>query len=145
MISGFTGEHKFLSNFYPCIVFYEGIEYPTSEHAFQAAKTEDVVVRKLLSQVKTPGEAKRFGRNLKLRPDWETIKLKKMEMVLIDKFTRNAELRTLLLKTGDQPLVETNHWGDKYWGICNGVGENHLGLTLMNVRTIIRERFAYEG
>jgi predicted NAD-dependent protein-ADP-ribosyltransferase YbiA (DUF1768 family) len=51
-----------------------------------------------------------------------------------DKFSRNPELRVKLLNTGDLQLVEGNYWGDTFWGVCNGKGENHLGKILMRVR-----------
>lgn len=137
-IDKFDGEYAFLSNFYPSIVYdFEGNTYPTVEHYFQAMKTLDPKVRKHIASAKTPGEAKRLGRRVELRSDWEDIKLKVMKHGLIQKFAE-PELRNPLLRTGDAELIEGNWWGDTYWGVCNGVGENHLGQLLMEVREELR-------
>ena len=42
--------------------------------------------------------------------------------------------KTWLLTTGDRELIEENHWGNTFWGVCNGIGENNLGNLLMVVR-----------
>ena len=137
-IDSFQGEYRFLSNFYPAQVIFEGITYPTAEHAYQAAKSLDPNDRKEIAAAPSPAEAKRAGRALKLRNDWETAKFDVMERVVRDKFTRNAELRDRLLATGDAELIEGNTWGDRIWGVYQGEGENHLGRILMNVRGELR-------
>src|SRR5690348_4795118 len=78
-IAEFQGDNRFLSNFWPAEVIYEGITYPTAEHAYQAAKTLDPEQRKKIAALKTPSEAKTAGRSLKLRDDWETAKFTVME------------------------------------------------------------------
>lgn len=77
---------------------------------------------------------KKIGRNLPLRPDWETVKFDVMEDLLIQKFSQEPFM-TQLLETGDAHLEETNHWSDVVWGVCNGVGENNLGKLLMKIRS----------
>lgn len=134
---GFHGENRFLSNFSYSDIVYEDQLYPTVEHAFQAAKTLDLQDRYLISMASTPGMAKREGRQVQLRPDWEEIKLEVMAKLLRLKFA-DPELKQLLLATGDDYLEETNTWNDTYWGVCNGVGENHLGRLLMMVREELR-------
>ena len=74
MIDKFDGKYAFLSNYHPCAVFYEGIAYPSVEHAFQAAKTMDMAKRREIAGLPTPGQAKREGRKVTLRPDWEEVK-----------------------------------------------------------------------
>ena len=81
----------------------------------------------------TPGDAKRLGSRAKLRPDWEEVKVQIMHNLVLQKF-QQYNLRKLLLDTGDQYIQEGNNWGDRFWGVCNGVGENHLGKILMSVR-----------
>jgi ribA/ribD-fused uncharacterized protein len=134
-ISEFQGEYRFLSNFWPATVEYEGITYPTSEHAYQAAKTLDANDRRRIAAMATPSEAKKAGRALKLRTDWDTAKFRVMEDVVRDKFTRHSDLAAKLLATGDALLEEGNAWGDRVWGVYQGQGENRLGLILMKVRT----------
>ncbi len=74
-----------------------------------------------------------------LRAEWESMKLDVMEACVRDKFTRNADLRRRLLETGDAELVEGNTWGDRFWGVCDGEGENHLGRVLIKVRGELRK------
>jgi hypothetical protein len=76
MIGPFRGKYRFLSNFWSCSVLYEDITYSSAEHAYQAAKTIDPEQRLLVSQnCPTPGDAKRMGRMLTLRTNWEDMKL----------------------------------------------------------------------
>lgn len=139
MIGTFDGKYAFLSNFYPSSITDEDyITYPTVEHYFQAMKTLDTGVRFYIAIQTTPGKAKRLGRRLDLRPDWEFIKDSVMEKALRIKFS-NPELRKALLDTGDEYLEEGNTWGDQYWGVCNGVGKNTLGKLLMKIRQEIKE------
>lgn len=133
-IAEFQGEYRFLSNFYPAEVVYEGITYPTSEHAYQAAKTLEVNERKKIAAIATPADAKKAGRALKLRDDWETVKFVVMEDVVRYKFAHHDDLRQQLCDTGDSYLEEGNDWNDRIWGVYQGVGENRLGKILMKIR-----------
>jgi ribA/ribD-fused uncharacterized protein len=138
-IDSFQGEYRFLSNFWPAEVEFEGITYPTAEHAYQAAKTLDAAERKRIAALATPADAKRAGRAVQpLRADWEMAKFDVMERCVRDKFTRHADLRQRLLATGDAELIEGNTWGDRIWGVYQGEGENRLGKILMNVRAELR-------
>jgi ribA/ribD-fused uncharacterized protein len=132
-IESFSGQYRFLSNFFPTPVFFEGLHYPSVEHAFQAAKTLDNDLRIQVMSTSTAGEAKRIGRTLPIRSDWETIKIDIMLTLLREKF-QNSILRQALLATGNAELIEGNWWGDTFWGVCRGQGENHLGKLLMEVR-----------
>ena len=138
MIDSFRGEHRWLSNFYPAEVQYEGVMYPSLEYAFQAAKTLNLAQRRLIRGAPTPGKAKALGRTVRLRPDWEEVKLEIMAELVEDKFTRHPALTQLLLGTGEQEIVEGNVWDDRFWGVCDGKGENHLGRILMAVRDELR-------
>ena len=142
MISSFTGQYDFLSNFYRSPVEFEGHLYRSVEHAYQAAKTLDEDMRKKIRDTEKPGKAKRIGKSLRLRPDWEKIKFDIMRQLLKDKFT-NDILRARLLTTGTQELIEGNNWHDKIWGECicekcGGEGENNLGKLLMGLREELR-------
>lgn len=131
-----TGEFQFLCNFYPCEISYGALVYPTSEHAFQAAKTVLIEEKVLISMLKTPLEAKRAGRKLtKIRSNWDNIRLKIMEDIVRAKFTQHKDLAAKLKATGNRELIEGNWWKDTFWGVCDGVGENHLGKILMKVRS----------
>lgn len=136
-IEEFSGEFRFLSNFWLACVPHDGIEYPSTEHAYQAAKTLDFGVRWEISQLSTPGKAKRAGQKGQLRPDWEAIKKQVMTELTILKFAHHPGLKRWLLDTGTAELIEGNNWGDTYWGVCKGAGHNHLGQILMLVRDLL--------
>lgn len=140
VINNFHGEHDYLSNFRPARITWEGLTYLNAEAAFQAAKvlTDE---ERMPFTVLPPNKAKRMGRQVKLRADWEQVKTQVMEEVVRAKFTQNPDLAALLLATGDAELIEGNTWGDTCWGvdIRTGRGENRLGKILMKVRAELRE------
>ena len=140
MISDFRGAYAFLSNFYLAPTPIDGEVYLTSEHAFQAMKSADPAYRVSVLRAPTPGQAKRLGRAVALRADWEAVKIDVMRDVVRAKFRHNPDLAAQLLATGDQELVEGNAWGDKFWGVCAGRGRNWLGKILMEVRAELRGR-----
>lgn len=137
-IAEFQGEYRFLSNFWPAKVVFEGITYPSAEHAYQSAKTLDMDERRRIAALATPEAAKRAGRAVVYRADWEQVKFDVMERCVRDKFTRNADLTAKLLATGDAYLEEGNTWNDQVWGVYQGKGENRLGKVLMKVRDELR-------
>lgn len=139
IIDNFNKEFEFLSNFYPSEIKIEGITFPTVEHAFQALKSLDITERVLIAAEPTPGRAKRAGRRVKLRPDWEEVKVNYMYECVKRKF-EIPELKRKLLATGDAYLIEGNTWNDTFWGVCNGEGANMLGLTLMKVRSELKAK-----
>lgn len=138
VIDRFEGKYGFLSNFYPHPVKMRGVEYPTNEHAFQAAKTLDPKQRLFIRDAPTPSKAKYWGRALQLRSDWERIKVEVMLGLCRLKF-KHDPLRSLLLETGDAELIEGNTWGDTFWGVSAGQGRNELGKILMQVRAELRQ------
>ena len=140
-ITTFDGKWYSFSNFSYDPVVYEDIWYPTSEHAFQAAKTFDIAERQRIASLPSPREAKAAGRKVVLRPDWEDVKYDIMVEILRDKFSeRNPQARQTLLDSGTEYLEEGNTWHDNCWGNCrcarciNIEGTNFLGQALMQVR-----------
>jgi ribA/ribD-fused uncharacterized protein len=133
MINSFSGDYRFLSNFWPCSVMLDGEEYQTVEHAYVAAKVTDPTIRRQIQTCPTAGKAKQFGRKVKLRADWDEVKLSVMEDLLRQKFSEKSLLNRLL-DTKDHELIEGNHWNDTFLGVCNGVGDNNLGKLLMKIR-----------
>jgi hypothetical protein len=139
MIEQFRGSNYFLSNFYDSAVYFEGLWYLNNESAFQSAKLNDVEKRKQFCQL-SPNEAKRLGRRVKLRSDWEQIKDSVMESIIRSKFMVNESLQQKLIATKDECLIEGNEWHDNYWGNCNCPrcqshnGLNMLGRILMKIR-----------
>ena len=138
MIDSFRGEYYFLSNFYSSKVTYEGITYLNNEAAFQSMKTLDMKERAAFAYL-DPSAAKKAGRRVSLRKDWEDVKIDIMYEICKAKFTQNEELGRKLLETGDVELVEGNDWNDRIWGKVNGVGANNLGRILMRIREELRQ------
>lgn len=139
VIDRFTGEHAFLSNFYPSPILLSDVlstpfEAPTVEHAFQALKTADLAARASILAASTPGRAKRMGRLVTLRPSWGSMRLYIMRWLVREKFAQNPDLAEKLRATGNAILIEGNAWGDTFWGQVDGKGENHLGVILMDTR-----------
>lgn len=139
VIVEFKGKYRFLSNFWPAEVRLDGVVYPTVEHAYQAAKTRRPEWREKIRQCATPGQAKRMGSKVPIRPEWDAVKVAVMKDLLEQKFSR-LDLYHSLLATGYEELVEQNTWGDRFWGVCNGTGQNRLGLLLMEIRTQSRKQ-----
>lgn len=130
-IDSFKGKYFFLSNFYMADVEYNGIKYSNNEAAFQAQKCPE---RAKEFSTLDPSMAKRKGRKIKLRPDWENVKYGIMFDIVIAKFKQNPDLLEKLVKTGTTQLVEGNTWGDTTWGVYRHKGKNYLGRILMQVR-----------
>lgn len=145
------GEHRFLSNFYKSPILALGMQFDTVEHLYQAMKAvslrpamfvngsylkaderADDGVR-IVHESHGPGIAKKLGRNISCRKDWERVKIDVMRFCLALKF-QDPSLRSALLATGKRQLIEGNHWGDVFWGVCKGVGSNYLGILLMELR-----------
>lgn len=135
-INSFSGKYRFLSNFYPSPIKMGDLVYDTVEHAYQAAKCVEPLDRLMIRDATTPGIAKQLGRRVAIRDDWEEVKVQVMHKLLQMKF-KSEYLKDMLLDTGDVELIEGNTWGDTFWGVCNGVGENHLGKLLMQVRSLL--------
>lgn len=136
VIREFRGDYFFLSNFYVAPVIYQNIRFENNEAAFQAAKCP---ARMHEFSSLSPRNAKSLGRRVDLREDWEVVKYDIMYEICLAKFLQNPDLLDKLIQTGCAELVEGNTWGDKVWGVCHGVGENHLGKILMKIRSKLKE------
>lgn len=137
MIDKFEGEYFFLSNFYECPILYNKLTYQNSEAAFHAQKTFDLETQKKFTTL-NPSQAKKLGRTISLRKDWEEVKLEHMKAILLCKFEQNPNLKEKLIATYPHELIEGNWWHDTFWGVCNGVGQNNLGKLLMELRDWFR-------
>jgi ribA/ribD-fused uncharacterized protein len=129
-------------------VEFLGLTFPSIEAAYQAAKTDNKQEREQFVYV-NGGEAKRLGRTLKLRGDWEKVKNNVMFYLTFQKFSKHLELRKSLMATGERSLIEANNWKDTYWGVhfefdtpsnlwVNKGGDNTLGTMLMTVRAALK-------
>jgi ribA/ribD-fused uncharacterized protein len=149
-IREFRGRWAFLSNFHPSPLVWEGIQYPTAEHAFNAGKTVDLGQRAWVAAAPTPREAKRRGRTVALRPWWDAeVRFEVMAEVLEAKFGGHPGRVHALLATGDALLVEGNTWHDNTWGdcrcgrqVCIDPGRNALGVLLMGLRSDLVQKGA---
>ena len=150
MIESFSGRYNFLSNFYPAKIEHQGITYPTVEHYYLSMNVKNdqqidgkyitmIDCRELIAKMPQASKVKQFGKIVKVRRDWDDVKLDIMLWGVREKF-KHTDLKDLLLSTGDQELVEGNTWNDTYWGICRGDGQNNLGKILMKVRMELRQQ-----
>lgn len=114
-----------------------GLRFPSVEHAFQAAKSLDPDIRWQFQYCRSAGEAKQRGKMVKLRPDWEEVKIQVMTDLIRSKF-QCPELKQKLLDTGYAHIEEGNSHGDRFWGTVKGQGRNELGKILMKVRDELR-------
>jgi len=142
MINNFSGRYSFLSNFYKTVIFNPDAmshNFPSVEHAYQAAKTHDLNDKRIIALAQTPGQAKSLGQKVKLRDDWKEIRIDIMYDLVAKKFSKPG-LAKKLKQTEPHFLCEGNYWHDNIWGDCycdkckNIPGQNHLGQILMKIR-----------
>lgn len=152
----FSGEMSWASNFYDApIVFddtkhnlrdifkqfkFDTLEYPSSEYLYQALKATNETDKELIRTSPTSGKAKKNGRKIMPRMDWDYVKVDAMRLCLYLKFYQHPDLMIKLLETGNKPLIEYNDWNDTFWGVCvnSEKGENWLGRLLMDLRNHIK-------
>lgn len=135
IIKEFQGEYRWLSNFWPCKIQFEGLQYPSVENAYQAAKFPPDLRKPF--QTARSGEAKRMGRGKTMYGKWAGNTIELMTELNMQKYSeKNPELLKKLLATGDAVLQEGNRWNDEFWGVnlFTGVGRNELGKILMQIR-----------
>lgn len=137
-IEQFEGKYRFLSNFGPGSIQWQDKFFQTAEHLYQARKTNDPEEQEFVRVAPTPNEAKRRGKKVTMRQDWDAVKDGVMKEILRLKFQQNPELAQQLIATGSEDLVEGNWWGDTYWGKCFGSGQNKLGIFLQEIREEVR-------
>lgn len=141
MINQFRGEYNWLSNFAAVNIVAGDITFPSVEHYYVAMKTKNHEERLKISKMKA-GEAKKYGKTLEIREDWEEIKLDVMIWGVSEKFQQEP-FRSKLLATGTQNIQEGNFWSDEFWGVNlkvnPNIGENHLGRIIMAVRTVLNK------
>lgn len=133
------------SNLYRRDFEFEGVRYPTSEHAYQAGKPRKAAVRAWILAAPSPALLAMAAHGLyywDIAPGWSRTKFDRMRRVLLAKFQQHADLKELLLGTGGVRLVETatvDNEVNRLWGEVNGVGKNMLGTLLMEVRDHLRD------
>lgn len=117
----------------------DGNIYKSVEAAYVASKTLSEGERTIVRLADTPEDCKRIGKTLKLRPGWNEMRIPVMRVLLEQKFAAGSDLARWLLETGEAELVEGNFWGDTFWGVCRGRGENNLGRLLMEIRSTLNK------
>ena len=135
----FRNEYWFLSNMYPCEIRVNGLVFTCAEACFQSFKTTDLNERKKFQEI-DGFKAKKLGRSVSLRSDWNDIRIEVMSRVIHAKFKQNPDLTKKLKDTGDLLIIEDNTWKDTFWGVCNGKGYNLLGQILMSERDWINSQ-----
>lgn len=149
MIKEFFGETKWLSNFALVDIELDGIEYPSTEHGYMSLKNDSNEWKTCCRGSNDPyaddymftcGQIRRLGQEIRLKPNWDSIRLESMRKVLVKKFIQEP-FRSQLLATGDEELQEGNNHGDRFYGVdlATGEGENHLGKLIMEIREQLRK------
>lgn len=138
-----TEEYKWLSNMALVDIKLKGRIYPSVEHAYMSEKSKDKSWKELCSQKNISGkQIKRFSSTIKLRDDWEEVKLLVMEYCLKQKFEQEP-FKTMLINTKNENIQEGNYWNDIFWGVDlksnPNIGENHLGRLIMKIRDEFRK------
>lgn len=136
MIKEFQKEYRWLSNFMPVKIILDGIEYPSVEHAYMSAKSDDINWKAFCANVDNkPGKVKQASKFITIIPNWNYIKIGVMRDCLIQKFSQEP-YKDLLIKTKDLYIQEGNRWNDKFWGVClkTNTGKNVLGNLIMEIR-----------
>jgi ribA/ribD-fused uncharacterized protein len=155
-VISFRGEHAFLANPHPCVIWFENTVYPSAEHAFHGAKSLDWEERERIARLGTWQQARRMGRAIRLRPGWDQLRGAVMLQVQLCKYTQHPDLCAALLATAKRVLVEGNWHGDTDWGaVAEGhpkwsrelpwwpqagktwAGHNWLGVALMMTREML--------
>jgi len=139
MIKQFQKENRWLSNFAPCTIILDDITYRSVEHAYMSAKSDDIKWKHFCRDTYKPGDVKKESKKIKLRNDWDNIKVDVMRRCIDQKFDQEP-YRSKLINTEDQYIQEGNFWGDKFWGVCmkTGVGDNVLGKLIMDKRNKLK-------
>lgn len=164
-IFGFFEDNRYLSNFHKCTVYYDGLPWPSSEHAYMAAKCKhshfnafDTFPTYNSDENGEGGthyseicdmkchEVKKWGMTVDLRDDWEDVKFNIMFEICLDKFNRNSDIKEKLIATGSKELIEANAWKDTYYGFDINLnrGENNLGKILMSIRGLLKLKIIYK-
>ena len=143
MIKEFKNQYFFSSNFYECPIYYNKLVFCNAEAAFQAQKVIDEKEQYKFINLNA-SQARKLGKTIALREDWEEVKDNIMYEIVKRKFTVNKELQQKLIDTKDEELVEGNWWHDTYWGVDSktGIGQNKLGKILMKVREEVKNNNA---
>ena len=132
------------SNLFRRPMEFEGMMFPTAEHAYQAGKPRKPEVRDWLMAAPSPSLLAMAAHGLlswDIAPGWSAGRRDRMRAVVLAKFRQHADLQTLLFSTGDARIVESatvDNPVNRRWGEVNGVGQNWLGLILMEVRDALQ-------
>jgi ribA/ribD-fused uncharacterized protein len=138
MVQAFRGDYNYLSNFWLVDVEYNGVVYPSVEHAYMSAKSDDPQWKSYCANRNiSPSDVKKNSTHVRLVNNWNRLKLVVMEECLRSKFNKEP-YRSKLLTTDNENIQEGNVWNDVFWGVDLTVnpnkGENHLGRLIMKIR-----------
>jgi ribA/ribD-fused uncharacterized protein len=131
----FRGDYRWLSNFSPCKIILDGLEYKSVEHAYVSAKSDDPEWKITCQTEESAGKLKRLGQKLPIKENWDALKISIMKQCLDQKFDQEP-YKSNLISTGNVDIEEGNNWNDTFWGIDlkTGIGKNMLGKMIMEIR-----------
>lgn len=140
MIKEFQKEYRWLNNFAPVKITLDNIDYYSVEHAYMSAKSDNIEWKKFCSDSENKaGDVKRKSKTLKVKDNWNEIKIQIMRECIKQKFNQEP-YKTKLLNTGTEYIQEGNMWNDKFWGVClkTNKGQNNLGKLIMEIRNQLK-------
>jgi ribA/ribD-fused uncharacterized protein len=143
----FSGKLAFASNFYEAGFVIDGIYYRTVEHFYQSEKALYQKDKERIRNAETSGKAKRMGKQIQVRSDWDAVKKVTMSRGVYAKFSQNPDIACKLLAADDSDLVERNSWGDTFWGVDSktGKGEDNLGKILRETKQLLLKERKSQG
>lgn len=135
-------EMKFymFSNFSSFAVHYNGRDWMTSEHTYQAMKFREPWLQEWVRSQRSAHDAMKAAQSKPelYRPDWEEVKVGVMLEICRAKLSQHPYIQRKLLETGDRELIESSPI-DSFWGWGpNKNGANHLGRVWMTLRDEFR-------
>jgi len=130
-----TSLFYFLDNSYPATLTVDKLKYKCAEAAFYAGRDP---AHKNVFVGLNAAEAYALKSTVAATSDWPKRNVKHMEKVLLAKFSRDPNLKKLLLATGKSPLIlrqdPAEPWETFWCEGTNGHGKNKMGQLLMNLR-----------
>lgn len=139
-IKEFQGEYRWLSNFSPCVIVLDGVEYKSVEHAYMSARSDTPGWKEFCKNTESPFTVKNQAKKVSDVEGWSNKKLSVMLECLVQKYNQEP-YKTKLIETGDMDIQEGNAWKDVFWGVDlkTGKGKNHLGIMIMNIRRDLQD------
>jgi ribA/ribD-fused uncharacterized protein len=132
---------RMLSAFSGHMVEYQGVLYPTVEHAYHCQRYSDPKIIEEIKHARSAKIAWQISQKYKAQqiPDFDTRKVEVMEDICRAKLEQHEDVREVLRDSGDAAIIKT--YPDPFWGIgLNGEGKNELGKIWIRLREEFKKK-----